>query len=449
YYYSPVISQLNGGQYASFPANFEQIMESTREQLYDRVESQVIDPDQLPPGFPEPGELNLPLTEIDNADGGKEKIYSAIIIENEGRYEAFSLLQLQPTIELGPEGLKQSNSVNVIDPLKLEGQLAEIVIGSLGITQNIGYVADRETASFDPPNPQRPGQGANLYQFSQEARDLYNFQSVRLDEGIGKDVNILLLIDPKKQLSDWDLYQLDQFIMRGGRLVVAMEPYQIMQSPYGGKAQFIPNPNVVGVESNSEEQKQQYTLIDLLKHYGIEYQNVMVFDKSSFINRGQNPQTGGYQETQVYYIPEINTEKSSEVSFIQGLKKVFFYNSAALKVSGENSSVLLKSSLEAWTEDMSDGSKDPNNVFPPAADKLGERNLIAASKGSMDSFFKGKEIPKKPKKEKESEESEESEASDDLSLASVQDAFVEQGKNGQVLVSGTSLIFDAQLLSLP
>ena len=457
YYFSSILAEINDGKYANFPENFQEIMKSTREQLYGRVEYQLVDPAKLPPGFPAPGELDLPDTEIDGADGNPQKVYSAVVIDNEGRYESFSLLRLQPTLELGEDGLRQSNTVQVIDPLQLEGQLAEIAISSLGIAQNIGYISDRETASFDPPNPQRPVQGVSLYQFSQEARDLYNFQPVKLDEGIGKDVHILMLIDPQAQLSVWDLYQIDQFVIRGGRLLVAMQPYQIMRSPYGYGAQSIPNPNLEGVESNGEA-KEPYTLIDLLKHYGIEYQSAMVFDKKSFLNRGQNPQTGGYQETRIYYIPEIDADKSSDVSFIQGLKKVFFYNSAPLKAIEEKDTItLLKTSTEAWTEDMSDGGKDPNSVFPPTADKLSQYNLIMASQGPLVSFFKGKDIPQKPKKEQDEQEAqtvanaEDSPNSPDenLSLASVQNAFVEEGENGSVLVSGSSLIFDAQLLEVP
>ncbi len=448
YYFSSLLSQLNDGKYAQFPSNFEEVMKSTAEQLYGRVDSQVIDPDKLPPGLPNPGELDLPDTKIDIADGQSQKVYSAIVIDNGGRYEAHSLLQLQPSFELGPDGLKQTNSVNVIDPLRLEGQLAEVAIGSLGIAQNVGYIADRETASFNPPNPQVPSQGANLYVFSQEVRDLYNFQPVNLDEGIGKDVNILLLVDPRKQLSDWDLYQIDQFVMRGGRLVVAMEPYQVMRSPYGYGAQFIPNPNLEGIKSNGEK-KEQYTLINLLAHYGIEYQKAMVFDTKSFVNRGQNAQTGGYQETKVYYIPEIDAEKSSDLAFVKNLKKFFFYNSAALKAVDDNSIVLVKSSPQSWTEDMSDGNKDPNNIVPAPVDKQSEQYLVMSSQGVLSSFFKGKKLPAKPKKEKEGEENEAKNAQEELSFASVQDSFIEQSENSHVLVSGTSLIFDKQLLSVP
>ncbi len=457
YYFSPLIAQINNGKYSEFPNRFQQVMESTREQLYDRVDSEVVDPDKLPPGLPEPGELDdLPETEITGPEGKSQKVYSALVIDSEGRYKSYSLLQLQPTLQLGPDGLKQSNTINVIDPLQLEGQLSEIAISSLGIAQNVGYISDRETASFNPPSPQQPGQGANLYQFSQDARDLYNFEPVKLDEGIGKDVNILMLVDPKQQLSEWDIYQIDQFVMRGGRLIVAMEPYQVMQNPYGYGAQFIPNLNIEGVKSD-DNTNPQYTLIDLLRHYGIEYQNAMLFDKHSFINRGQDRQTGGYQETQVYYIPEIDMQWGSEQSFIKGLKKLYSYNSAPLiAVEGDDDRqeplALLKSSPEAWTEDMSDEAKDPNNVMPPAADKLSQQSLIMATQGPLTSFFKGKEIPKKPAPEEKAENSEEQaneETNQQLSLSAIQDAFIAESERGQVLVSGSSLIFDERLLSVP
>ena len=453
YYFSPVLRELNQGQYAAFPDNFRKVMKAAGEQLYGKVEHQVIDPAGLPPGLPEPGELELPNTEIDAAGGAKETVYSAVVIDNGGRYQAFSLLQLQPTLELGPQGFEQGSSVRLIDPQQLEGQLADLATATLGITQNIGYIADRETASFNPPNPQQFPQGANLYQFAQEARDLYRFEPVMLDQGIGKDIDILLLIDPKRQLSDWDLYQIDQFIMRGGKLLVAMEPYQAMQNPYGYGAQFIPNPNIEGIQSEADN-AQQYTLIDLLTHYGIVYQKALVFDKRSFIQRGQDPQTGGYRETQVYYIPDINTKWGSELPFIRDLKKLYSYNSAPLlaKQEGAETVTLLQSSPESWTEDMSEGNKDPNNIFPPPADKLAQRNLIMASAGPLASFFAGKDLPERPASEDptatpdQTPGQEETDA-ETLDLAAIQGAFIAESERGQVLVSGTSLLFDSQLLN--
>ena len=450
YYFSPALAELNQGQYAAYPDNFREVMKAAGEQLYGKVESQVIDPAQLPPGLPEPGELELQATEIDTADGTKETVYSALVIDNGGRYRAFPLLRLQPTLELGPEGLTQSNSVSLIDPQQLEGQLPDLATSILGIAQNMGYIADRETAGFNPPNPQQPPQGANLYQFAQEARDLYRFEPVMLDQGIGKDINILLLVDPKTQLSDWDLYQIDQFVMRGGKLLVAMEPYQVLRNPYGYGAQYIPNPNIGGIEGESS---QQYTLIDLLTHYGIVYEKALVFDKRSFIQRGQNPQTGGYQETQVYYIPDINTKWGSEFPFIRDLKKLYSYNSAPLLAQnagdadseGSQTVTLLQSSPESWTEDMSEGNKDPNNIFPPPADKLSQRNLIMASGGPLTSFFAGKTLPERPKEEDSADQTTDK-PEETLDLAAIQGAFIEKGERGQVLVSGTSLLFDSQLL---
>lgn len=445
YYFSPLIGEVNDGIYAQFPQDFIQILQSTSEKLYGRVEGKVINPDNLPPGLPQPGELDLAETEI-SVNGTAQKVYSALVIDNEGRYTATSLLQIQPTFELGNDGFRQVDTINVINPLQLEDQLAEIVIGSLGIAQTIGYISDRQTASFSPPNPQQPSPGVNLADFAQAARDLYNFQPVKLDEGIGKDINVLMLVEPLETLDAWDLYQIDQFVMRGGRLIVAMQPYQTVPNPYGyGPPMYIPNPNM-GNGGNEGEENQSYTLIDVLKSYGIEYKRSMVFDKNSFISRGQNPQTGAYQENQIYFIPEINAEKYSDIGFIQGLKLLYSYNSAPLESADGKGNILLTSSEESWTEQISE-NMDPTRVVPPAADTLSRKNLLISSKGVLTSFFKEKEIPEKPEEEQD-EESEESEEKE-LLLESIQDAFIEEGEHGQVLVSGTSLIFDSQLISVP
>ncbi|AJE14709.1 ABC transporter [Stutzerimonas balearica] len=59
----------------------------------------------------------------------------------------------------------------------------------------------------------------------EEIRQLFHIESLRRDiDAIPEDVSVLMLVHPK-QLPEQTLYAVDQFVMRGGKLLVFVDPY--------------------------------------------------------------------------------------------------------------------------------------------------------------------------------------------------------------------------------
>jgi ABC-2 type transport system permease protein len=91
-----------------------------------------------------------------------------------------------------------------------------------------------------------------------ELKDTYDVQSIPKDaEGIPPGVDFLMVIHPK-DLSKKTLFAIDQFVMKGGRLIVFEDPYCVadqdrMQNPY-----------------MQQEQKKSSDLNALLRGWGVE-----------------------------------------------------------------------------------------------------------------------------------------------------------------------------------
>lgn len=94
-------------------------------------------------------------------------------------------------------------------------------------------------------------------------RDSYELRRVTLEEGqISADVDALVLMSPHS-LTDAQRYAIDQYIMRGGSLVVAAGHYRLGLDPYAGT--LLLDPNEGGIE-------------DLLESYGIIIGDSVVMD---------------------------------------------------------------------------------------------------------------------------------------------------------------------------
>lgn len=80
----------------------------------------------------------------------------------------------------------------------------------------------------------RGGPGGQPYAFMQTLRQFFTIQDVALDaQRIADDVQVLMVIHPQG-LPDSTLYAIDQFVMRGGKLIVFTDPHSEGQASRPG-----------------------------------------------------------------------------------------------------------------------------------------------------------------------------------------------------------------------
>lgn len=93
----------------------------------------------------------------------------------------------------------------------------------------IAVISSLDLDGSEAQTPQIPGlppqPGSNPWFFMTQLRELHDV--IVLDDGVEKlsdDTELLLLVHPK-ELSDKTLFAIDQFVLRGGKLIVLLDPY--------------------------------------------------------------------------------------------------------------------------------------------------------------------------------------------------------------------------------
>jgi ABC-type uncharacterized transport system involved in gliding motility auxiliary subunit len=126
----------------------------------------------------------------------------------------------------GTNSIGDEEVIPFLDPTKeafLEYELAKLV-HTLSVTDKpvIGLLTPLQmTAGFDPATQQL----SEPWVIVQQAQQLFELRTLPLaTDEIDADVDVLMVVHPK-DLGDATLYAIDQFIMRGGRALLFVDPY--------------------------------------------------------------------------------------------------------------------------------------------------------------------------------------------------------------------------------
>lgn len=175
--------------------------------------------------------------ELVNNSNGKlvlKRIDPAPFSEEEDQAAAFGL-QAVPVGASGSTlylGIAGSNSVDLVQAMPflqpskekfLEYDLAKM-ISALGNPERktIGLLSTLNMAPGIDPMTQAPREGWVLYD---QLAQLFEIQTIPADAGtLPEGLDVLLLVHPKG-LGDGMLYQIEQFVLNGGHLVVFLDPF--------------------------------------------------------------------------------------------------------------------------------------------------------------------------------------------------------------------------------
>ncbi len=268
----------------------------------------------------------------------------------------------------------------------------------------------------------------DAYQDLKSLRELidsqYNFTTVSTQKGefIPEDVNVLLVIGPSR-MSDRDKYELDQFLMRGGKLILLVDGVDVAEQ------YLVAFPKEDGLD-------------DLLESYGVKRNHDLVMD---VVNEKVAMKQGEFQIVQDYplwvkvsipLLKELGLAADHQI--VNQLDSVVLPWPSSVESSGNNpdakATELLKTSPKSWVQSGSQFVLEPAKL-PRAIplEGMGEkvRTLSILLQGKFKSFYTGKEIPK-PEKPKTEEGEEEPEPE------KVPPARLEQSPESAILVVGNS-----------
>ncbi len=381
-----IILYLSGALEASSPdlGGYTRAMASAVEELnrqyYGRLAFRRVDPDNPVAGDLPPESYNLPAINLQTGSQTSpvnRRVYAGLVVQSGETRRSLSLLN------------RGIFGYQIEDPAALTDALPGVIDVLAGINPKIGYLTDHGTPALygDPQDPNAPG----LNNFRSLASRYYDLVPVSLEEGIPGDIRTLLVVSPREGFDEWELFQLDQFVLQGN-----------------GIAYFIDSMN----EVIPQDQNQYYSqppfylprktgLEPLLSHYGITVKNSYILDENCFIQTTR-AQGGGYNEIPIYFAPMIGAETiNQQTAVTSGIKGLILLNASPLALAEETGAgpepeLLLSSSSESWEMREDINLYNPMNIFPaPREDRL-EQPAAALIRGEMTSYFNGKPLPSPP-----------------------------------------------------
>ncbi|MCR5764029.1 MAG: Gldg family protein [Treponema sp.] len=241
-------------------------------------------------------------------------------------------------------------------------------------TSSVAYVSNHGELSL---NDAQNGAG----NFVSLMRDSYSFEELDLAKSeIPVGVRCLVINGPKTAFTDAELYKIDQFLLRGGNVMLFVDPfYEVMpegEMAYYSQPQYVPN--VSGLDK-------------LLTAYGVSMDAAYVFDGQCYY---QN--TPQYGRVNFYYAPMMQKDqlnKNNDIS--KNLGYVIFLQAGALDVekaladSEKSVTVLAKSSADSWLV-KDNVMLNPLSISKPSDTSQNKPyNLSVLVEGKFKSAFEG------------------------------------------------------------
>ena len=263
---------------------------------------------------------------------------------------------------------------------------------STGFLQVVGVWSPSQTPTQDMfGNAQQPL--SSWQQVREALRQEYEVREVDLSTGlVPPDVSVLMVIGPEN-MDDKMRYAVDQYLMRGGSLVVAAGNYAITPDQMSGGLMMRPM-----VE----------TLQDMLAHYGFMVEKQLVLDpQNEPFPLPVVRQVGAFQVQEIqaldypFFVDIRSDGMERDHPIVSNLQAVTLNWASPITVdetknAERNVSVLLKSSAGAWTQ--TDTNIQPtvdaegNASFPVGANPQAYTLAIAAQ-GVFESYYTDKPSP--------------------------------------------------------
>lgn len=287
---------------------------------------------------------------------------------------------------------------DLVDVDKLEDVVNDNLETLVNINQDLGYLAGHGTlniSSFSPMMRQNPDA---ISTFSNLISKTYSLKSINLkDQSIPDSLNCLVIARPTEKFSDYELYQIDQALMKGTNLALFLDAFKEIAPNNQQRFGMNRGPSYVPLDTGLEK---------LLSHYGIHIKKSFVLDENC--HKQRLPRNMGGGERPIYFAPIIkNKNINHDLDFIRNIKGLIAVKISPLEldeaiISKNNLKAvkLFTSSEKSW-EMRKNISLNPMFLAPPPSDEEKQRfELAYMIEGEFPSYFAGKPIPEKKSEDK-------------------------------------------------
>lgn len=347
---------------------------------YNKIQYRYIDPLQNPQGTTLAQMYGLPtlrwprFTTMEGRAVEPGEGMVGIVVEYNNKFE---------TVQILSRSIFGQYSVG--DLTRLEDTLNAAIDNLISINPKVGYIVGHGERDI---NDEQNGAA----QFRKMIGDMYDLVTIDITKDeIPDDIATIIINGPRSMFSEYELYKIDQFLMRGGSAVMLLDSY--VEQQMQGMQMFQRPPQALPVFTGLE---------GMLAHYGIKIGRDIVMDKQCFI-----AQQRGLGELTIYFAPMISEEglsKDNEIT--KYLKKIVFLKASSISVDEtllkENKAsvqYVVKTSPYSW---LQQGNINflPWGANPPQDSSLKQYNLAVLVQGNLQSYFADKQ-PKIDVKTKE------------------------------------------------
>jgi len=333
---------------------------------------------------------------------------------------------------------------------EMEEILNDNVEQLIDINEDIGYLADHGTLSLTgaPPNaPGQPPSQGSATNFRTLISQNYTIKNISLkEESIPESLNSLVIARPTEKFTEYELFQIDQFLMQGKSLALILDRFnEVMPGGQQGMSMG-QQPIYVPLDTGLEK---------LLAHYGIRIQQSYVLDENCY--RQEMPAQFGGGERKIYYAPLIkNRFINQDLDFMKNIKILVALKISPLELVDERITKnelkthrLFASSEKSW---QMRGRINLNPMFikpPESSEDMQSYPLAYLIEGQFPSYFADKPIPvreiedKKEPGQQSTDQKDQPQASEkqseiDLSRIERKGQFQPKGKPGKIFVMASA-----------
>ena len=341
---------------------------------------------------------------------------AGLVLEYKGEARALPLISAVKLPIIG-------TTYQMADAQAIGEEVTSIMEKMIGINKDIGYLADHGTPTLGPDRMamMQGRQGNGLQVFDQLISSRYNVKSIALEkDDIPEGLNCLIITKPTKKFTDYELFQIDQALMKGTNVAVFADAFN-EQQPAGGMGM---PPAFTPIDTGLEK---------LLAHYGVKIEQAYVLDKNAY--KHQLPRAQGGGEQTIYFAPLLKEKSINNdplfMKNIKGLVAMQISPVSLIKEAVDPSKVkatrLLASSDQSWL--MTDNiNLNPMYISPPSDQgEFAPRDMAWILEGEFTSYFKDKPVPVRKRDEKEvTQESREGDKTDNAPSPGLEGIRAEQ-----------------------
>jgi len=363
--------------------------------------------------------------------------FAGIVVEHGNRFEEIKLIEAFSLPLFGTQ-------YQLTDPDELEKAIGGTIDSVVNIQEEIGYLADHGTLAFGP-DMQRLGMQQQQETLSSLNKLLGSGYSVRplnlKKDGIPEGLSFLMIAGPKERFTDYELYQIDQFLMKGKNIAVFMDAFNEIRPQQQGMMRQMQRPVYMPVDTGLQK---------LLSHYGLNMKESIVLDENCF--KQQVPNAFGGGERAIYFAPIIKNEMiNKEADFLNNIKGLVMLQAAPVDIDeqkikdhGLKDLRLFSSSERSWQmKDRID--LNPMTMIPPANDDdFKSVSMAYILEGAFPSYFADRPVPVREEEKDgapdDAKAEEMKETGVDMSKVVTEGATIKKGKPGMIFLIGTSEI---------